>query len=205
MAAAKELNASRERWLNPPEWTVEKILKFPGTVGGPWDRYIDPSTLNSQPASCVIRALSHGIKRPGPLVRPIQPECFIPCSQSLRTESATSRRCIWRPLANLSPAGRSLSAPAGSGMVGKPNSRNLVSLFRSTPCPPGMGQPSRPSESACPNRAETHRGAGLHTACAPCSSQYACPATGPCTDRWDNSFGTAHQSLEATELGDASS
>ena len=39
-AAAKELNDLRENWLNPREWTVERILEFPGTVGGPWDRYI---------------------------------------------------------------------------------------------------------------------------------------------------------------------
>jgi hypothetical protein len=40
-AAAKELNESRERWLNPPEWTVEKILEFPGSITGPWARYVD--------------------------------------------------------------------------------------------------------------------------------------------------------------------
>ena len=39
-AAAKELNELRERWLNPPEWTVEKILEFPGSVDGPWARYV---------------------------------------------------------------------------------------------------------------------------------------------------------------------
>ena len=44
-AAAKELNESRDGWLNPPEWTVEKILEFPGSIGGPWDRYIDKSTI----------------------------------------------------------------------------------------------------------------------------------------------------------------
>jgi type II restriction/modification system DNA methylase subunit YeeA len=44
-AAAQELNALRERWLNPPEWTVEKILEFPGTIGGVWDRYIDKSKI----------------------------------------------------------------------------------------------------------------------------------------------------------------
>jgi type II restriction/modification system DNA methylase subunit YeeA len=43
-AAAKELNELRERWLNPPEWTETRTLEFPGTVGGPWDRYIDKST-----------------------------------------------------------------------------------------------------------------------------------------------------------------
>ena len=42
-AAAKELNELRERWLNPPEWTVEEIVDFPGSVAGPWKRYLhDP-------------------------------------------------------------------------------------------------------------------------------------------------------------------
>src|SRR5439155_24458102 len=54
-AAAKELNELRERWLNPPEWTVEKILEFPGSVGGPWDRYIDPSTINPQQSTGLVR------------------------------------------------------------------------------------------------------------------------------------------------------
>lgn len=39
-AVAQELNALRERRLNPPEWTVEKILEFPGTVNGAWARYV---------------------------------------------------------------------------------------------------------------------------------------------------------------------
>ena len=39
-AVAKELNAMRERWLNPPEWTVERTLEFSGSVSGPWARYI---------------------------------------------------------------------------------------------------------------------------------------------------------------------
>jgi hypothetical protein len=34
-AAAKELNELRERWLNPPEWTVENTLEFPGSITGP--------------------------------------------------------------------------------------------------------------------------------------------------------------------------
>jgi len=44
---AKELNDLRERWLNPPEWTKEEVLEFPGTVGGPWNRFIDPATVNT--------------------------------------------------------------------------------------------------------------------------------------------------------------
>jgi hypothetical protein len=39
-AAAQEFNALRERWLNPPEWTAEKILEFPGSVKGAWARYV---------------------------------------------------------------------------------------------------------------------------------------------------------------------
>ena len=38
--AAKELNELRERWLNPPEWTVEKLLEFPGSANSPWARYV---------------------------------------------------------------------------------------------------------------------------------------------------------------------
>ena len=42
--AARELNELRERWLNPPEWTREEVLEFPGTPGGPWSRYIAAGT-----------------------------------------------------------------------------------------------------------------------------------------------------------------
>lgn len=45
-AAARELNALRECWLNPPEWTREEILEFPATPGGPWDRFIDHSAVH---------------------------------------------------------------------------------------------------------------------------------------------------------------
>jgi hypothetical protein len=38
--AAQELNDLRERWLNPPEWTVERILEFPGSADGPWSCYV---------------------------------------------------------------------------------------------------------------------------------------------------------------------
>jgi len=38
--AAKNLDTLRERWLNPPEWTREEILEFPGSIDGPWARYV---------------------------------------------------------------------------------------------------------------------------------------------------------------------
>ncbi|MCF7837535.1 MAG: hypothetical protein K9N49_02805 [Candidatus Marinimicrobia bacterium] len=47
-AAAKTLNELRENWLNPPDWTRTEVLEFPGTVGGPWDRYIDPATVEDR-------------------------------------------------------------------------------------------------------------------------------------------------------------
>ncbi len=44
-AAAKELNDLRERWLNPPEWTETRTLDFPGSLDGPWARYVDKATV----------------------------------------------------------------------------------------------------------------------------------------------------------------
>jgi type II restriction/modification system DNA methylase subunit YeeA len=38
--AAKELDELRSAWLNPPEWTREEILEFPGSTDGPWARYV---------------------------------------------------------------------------------------------------------------------------------------------------------------------
>jgi len=39
-AVAKELETLRSNWLNPPEWTREEVLTFPGSVDGPWARYV---------------------------------------------------------------------------------------------------------------------------------------------------------------------
>ncbi|MBM4078175.1 MAG: class I SAM-dependent DNA methyltransferase [Planctomycetes bacterium] len=38
--AAKELDELRNRWLNPPEWVREEVIEFPGSVHGPWARYV---------------------------------------------------------------------------------------------------------------------------------------------------------------------
>jgi len=50
-AAARELNALRERWLNPPEWTREEILEFPASPDGPWARYVAQPSAISDPLS----------------------------------------------------------------------------------------------------------------------------------------------------------
>ena len=39
-AAAKELDALRNNWLNPPEWTCDEVLEFPGSTDGPWAPYV---------------------------------------------------------------------------------------------------------------------------------------------------------------------
>jgi hypothetical protein len=39
--AAKVLDETRTSWLNPPEWTREEVLEFPGSVDGPWARFIE--------------------------------------------------------------------------------------------------------------------------------------------------------------------
>jgi type II restriction/modification system DNA methylase subunit YeeA len=39
-AAAKVFDALRTNWLNPSEWTRTEVLEFPGSVDGPWKRYV---------------------------------------------------------------------------------------------------------------------------------------------------------------------
>lgn len=38
--AARELNALREAWLNPPEWTRTRTVEFPGALDGRWHRFV---------------------------------------------------------------------------------------------------------------------------------------------------------------------
>ena len=44
--AAKELDKLRCNWLNPPEWTRTETLMFPGSVDGPWARYVQDADGN---------------------------------------------------------------------------------------------------------------------------------------------------------------
>jgi type II restriction/modification system DNA methylase subunit YeeA len=54
-AAAQELNELRERWLNPPEWTETRTLEFPGSITGPWSRYVDPKTVDAKTGVGTVR------------------------------------------------------------------------------------------------------------------------------------------------------
>lgn len=38
--AARDLDALRTAWLNPPERTRQEVLEFPGSVDGPWARHV---------------------------------------------------------------------------------------------------------------------------------------------------------------------
>jgi hypothetical protein len=63
--AAKELDELRNRWLNPPEWTKTEVLEFPGSVDGPWARYIDAATVRRPHPSPLPKG--EGTKGPEPL------------------------------------------------------------------------------------------------------------------------------------------
>ena len=38
--AAKRLDELRSNWLDPPAWVRKEILEFPGSIDGPWARYV---------------------------------------------------------------------------------------------------------------------------------------------------------------------
>jgi hypothetical protein len=41
--SAKRLNDLRMGWLHPPQWIRTELLEFPGSINGPWSRYVhDP-------------------------------------------------------------------------------------------------------------------------------------------------------------------
>jgi hypothetical protein len=89
-AAAKELNELRERWLNPPEWTVEKFLEFPGSTNGPWRRYLDPKTVDARTGIGTVRY---------PRVEPRDADC----AAKLKNRTFTmlyNERPVWLDLAH---------------------------------------------------------------------------------------------------------
>lgn len=62
VAAMREIDVMRERYMKPPDWTREETLAFPATVGGPWHRWIpDADTLKpgSVAEACYVRRVAH--------------------------------------------------------------------------------------------------------------------------------------------------
>ena len=86
-AAAKELDDLRCRWLNPPEWTKTEVLEFPGSVVGPWARYV------VDPDACGIGTVRW------PRLIPKDPDC----AASLKIRTLTNlynQRPAWLDLAH---------------------------------------------------------------------------------------------------------
>ena len=86
-AAAQQLDNLRSRWLNPPEWTKTEVLEFPGSVDGPWQRY-------------VVKPDSSGVGTVRwPRIVPKDPDC--PASLSKRTlTNLYNQRPAWLTLAH---------------------------------------------------------------------------------------------------------
>jgi len=53
------LDRLRTGWLNPPEWTREEVLEFPGSASGPWASYIDPAAVVPVP---MLRAMPSALR-----------------------------------------------------------------------------------------------------------------------------------------------
>ncbi len=89
-AAARELDELRNRWLNPPEWTKTEVIEFPGSVDGPWARYIDPATVQPMQSIGTVR---------WPRLVPKDPDC----AESLKKRTLTNlynERPAWLELAH---------------------------------------------------------------------------------------------------------
>lgn len=77
----------RSRWLDPPEWTCEEVLEFPGSVDGPW-------------ASFVTEPDAHGI---GAVRYPRTVPRDDECAEKLQTRTLTNlynQRPTWLDLAH---------------------------------------------------------------------------------------------------------
>ena len=111
--AARELNALRERWLNPPEWVREEILEFPGTVGGPWTRYMEEGSGLQVPGSREEGEPEAGARNPEPETRnhprtgTVRYPRLVPrdaeCAAKLKTRTLTklyNARPAWLDLAH---------------------------------------------------------------------------------------------------------
>ena len=88
------MNARRERWLNPPEWTQTRTLTFPGSAAGPWARYVDPQTVDPQTGIGTVRS---------PRLEPREAECAAKLKERTLTNLYNQRakgEAAWLALAH---------------------------------------------------------------------------------------------------------
>jgi very-short-patch-repair endonuclease len=90
-AAAKELDTLRTGWLNPPEWTRTEVLEFPGSVDGPWKRYI--ADLPLPPGEGRGEGALKSPKQPLPLD-------LLEFARELRKTQTDEEKFIWSLLRN---------------------------------------------------------------------------------------------------------
>ncbi|MCY3023139.1 MAG: N-6 DNA methylase [Planctomycetota bacterium] len=106
-AAAKELDTLRTNWLNPPEWTKEEVLEFPGSVDGPWARYIVPTGTGSQHRTEAARGTQSAIRNPQSEIGTVRYPRTVPldadCAAKLAKRTLTNlynERPTWLDLAH---------------------------------------------------------------------------------------------------------
>jgi type II restriction/modification system DNA methylase subunit YeeA len=99
--AARELDTLRNNWLNPPEWTRTEVLEFPGSLDGPWRRYIDTSVAVS------LRETIPPAKRKPPTIGTVRYPRIVPkdeeCAKLLKRRTLTNlynERPTWLALAH---------------------------------------------------------------------------------------------------------
>ena len=87
-SAARELDALRERWLNPPEWTREEILEFPATPGGPWTRFMESGDGRAETGKAVHSGDSFlsGLRSPSPAFATARYPVRVPLDEKAASE-----------------------------------------------------------------------------------------------------------------------
>ena len=105
--AAKELDDLRNGWLNPPEWTKEEVLEFPGTVDGPWARYIGDNVAQPPSAAQNPQAKAPAAHRTDMTIGTVRYPRIAPkdeaCAKNLKLRTLTNlynQRPTWLDLAH---------------------------------------------------------------------------------------------------------
>lgn len=83
-------NELHERCLNPTVWTETRSLEFPGTVSGPWSRYVDPKTVDAKTGVGTVRY---------PRLEPRDADCVTKLKKRMLT-NLYNERPAWLDLAH---------------------------------------------------------------------------------------------------------
>ena len=87
----------RNNWLNPREWTRTEILEFPGSLDGPWARYIE------RPVDGPVNGRAHTATQVGTVRYPRLVPTDAECAKELKKRTLTNlynQRPAWLDLAH---------------------------------------------------------------------------------------------------------